>query len=63
MAKPGNITQKKRARERDQQERKQLKREDRAVRKEQKKNSVDDFSAGDPDLAGIVPGPQPPQEY
>lgn len=66
MAKPSRATQAKRGRERANQEKQQGKREDRALRKEQKKvvNS-ERLSADpdyDPDLDGIYPGPQPPAE-
>lgn len=52
-------TQNKRARERARQEKQQHKAERRAEAK-QKKASTPSSSAGeDPDIAGIVPGPQP----
>ncbi|MCM2323152.1 MAG: hypothetical protein NDJ90_07795 [Oligoflexia bacterium] len=63
MGKPGPITQAKRNRERSRQERKQEKQEKRSLRKEQKKERPRLTDDGvDPDLAGIRPGPQPPQE-
>jgi hypothetical protein len=59
MAKPGPVTQAKRNRERSKQERKQEKQEKRTLRKEQKKERSRMVADGtDPDLAGIVPGPQ-----
>jgi hypothetical protein len=65
MAKPSGATQAKRSRERNRQEKQQEKRVERAIRKEQKKTSMEDGSmvGVDPDLIGIIPGPQPPQDY
>ncbi len=63
MARPGPATQAKRRRERAKKEKRDAKRERRALRKEQKEAQK---SAGprdpdvDPDLIGIVPGPQEP---
>ena len=63
MARPGPATQAKRNRERAKHERQQEKREKRSLRKEQKKERNCLVGEGvDPDLAGIIPGPQPPQE-
>lgn len=64
MAKPSRATQAKRSRERAKQEKQQEKRTERAIRKEQKKTEPDDmqFDGEDPDLAGIIPGPQPPSD-
>ena len=63
MGRPGPMTQAKRKRERDKQEKRKAKQERRAMRKEQKnqkaENSID--TGEDPDLAGIIPGPQPPR--
>jgi hypothetical protein len=60
MAKPARATQEKRKRERDRQERKAEKREVRAKRKEERGSRPRSLSDGeDPDLAGIIPGPQP----
>jgi hypothetical protein len=60
MGRPGPATQAKRARERNRQERKQEKAEKRDIRKEQRKERALLTAEGvDPDLAGIVPGPQP----
>ena len=59
MAAPSKATQGKRDRERSQREKQEEKKEKRAQRKEMKKDrkdtGADDY---DPDLAGIVPGPQ-----
>ena len=62
MARPGPQTQAKRARELAKQEKRKAKQERRVMRKEQKalEASETDDSGGDPDLAGIVPGPQKP---
>lgn len=60
IAKPNKATQTKRNRERSKQEQQKLKQEKRALRSEQKKDrdrlTIDGV---DPDIAGIVPGPQP----
>ena len=63
MAKRGPITFAKRQREREKQEKRKLKLERRAQRKEEKASrpTRSDFEE-DPDIAGIVPGPQPPLE-
>jgi hypothetical protein len=67
MARPTRATQAKRSRERAKQEKQKEKRAERAVRKEQKKlqepGSVSGSWQDDPDLAGIVPGPQPIQDF
>jgi hypothetical protein len=52
-------TQNKRARERARQERQQLKTARRNEAKARKAASPTDRSGDDPDIAGIVPGPQP----
>lgn len=61
MAKPGRATQAKRSREIAKQDKRKDKQERRVQRKEQKDTHLP--SGGDneedPDLAGIVPGPQP----
>jgi hypothetical protein len=60
MAKPGPTTQAKRNRERARQERQAEKREERARRKEERETRPRSLEDGvDPDLIGIVPGPQP----
>ncbi len=65
MGRPGPATQAKRARERAKQEKRKAKEERRALRKElkvQKAQEIGD-SDEDPDIAGIVPGPQELLEY
>lgn len=63
MAKRGPTTFSKRQREREKQEKRKLKLEKRAQRKEEKANRQTSTETGvDPDIAGIVPGPQPPLE-
>ncbi len=62
MATTPKATQTKRLRERARQENHESKLEKRAERKERRKErelSKGSDSAGDPDLAGIVAGPQP----
>ena len=53
-------TQNKRARERVRQEKQQHKTARRLEAKARKAGSPLDRTGGDPDIAGIVPGPQPP---
>ena len=55
-------TAEKRARERARQERQKLKNEKRAQRRAEKQDRPASGSGEDPDIAGIVWGPQPPQE-
>lgn len=63
MGKPNQAARTKRDRERSRQERQQEKQEKRAQRSELKKAREGQLEAGiDPDLIGIVPGPQPPQQ-
>jgi len=62
MAKLGRPTQAKRGREKARQEKRKEKLERRALRKQEKDVGPRPEGAEDPDLAGIVPGPQPPQE-
>lgn len=63
MGRPGPATQAKRNRERDKAERKQEKDEKRQLRKEQRKErDLLAFDGVDPDLVGIVAGPQPRQD-
>lgn len=57
MAK-AQLSQQKRARERAKQEKRQLKAERRQMAKNTKPNRAPG-GAEDPDIAGIVPGPQP----
>ncbi|MBC7397531.1 MAG: hypothetical protein H7333_08815 [Bdellovibrionales bacterium] len=59
MAKGAGATQEKRRRERQRKEAKEIKNSERAVRKEEKKLKGDGPEGEDPDLAGIVAGPQP----
>jgi len=65
MGRPGPATQAKRARERAKQEKRKAKEERRALRKELKAQNADQTgdSDEDPDIAGIVPGPQEPLPY
>jgi sRNA-binding protein len=62
MGRPGPATHAKRQRERAKKEKQKAKAEERALRKEQKvRNSDQPLPPGhDPDLEGIVPGPQKP---
>jgi len=55
-------TAEKRARERARQERQKLKSEKRAQRRAEKQERPAPGGSEDPDIAGIVWGPQPPQE-
>lgn len=61
MAAKSNPTVLKRQKELTRQQRQREKAADRAARKEEKKPSGSGDPNEDPDLAGIVPGPQPPQ--
>ena len=65
MAKPGRATQAKRNRELSKQSKQRDKAERRAERKEQKAHSPEGVvdSMEDPDLIGIVPGPQPTLDF
>ncbi|MGD8726942.1 MAG: hypothetical protein PVH40_04805 [Gemmatimonadales bacterium] len=62
MARPGPASQAKRARERAKQEKRKAKEEKRVLRKQQKaqKQAERRDADEDPDIMGIVPGPQPP---
>ena len=62
MARPGPATQAKRRRERAKKEKQKAKAERRALRKEQKaqKSAIPRDHGEDPDLIGIVAGPQQP---
>ncbi len=62
MARPGPATQAKRRRERAKKEKQKAKAERRALRKEQKaqKSALPHDLGEDPDLIGIVAGPQQP---
>lgn len=59
MANRTKVTQQKRARERAKQERQQEKTRRREEAKTRKANEPQQVGDGDPDIAGIVPGPQP----
>jgi hypothetical protein len=61
MANRTKVTQQKRARERAKQERQQEKTRRREEAKTRKANEPHQVSGGDedPDIAGIIPGPQP----
>jgi hypothetical protein len=60
MAKPGRASQEKRNRERAQKERHQDKQERKAIRKAERAERDSTTPEGvDPDLVGIYPGPQP----
>lgn len=61
MAKP-SMTQAKRARDLKKQDKRRDKEERRAVRKQDRENNPISREGDDPDLAGIVPGPQEPIE-
>ncbi len=65
MARPGPATHAKRQRERAKQEKRKAKQERRALRKEEKAQRAAELSNTDedPDLEGIVPGPQEPLDY
>ena len=63
MARPGPASQAKRARERAKQEKRKAKQEKRAMRKEMKAERAEEATqtrdtGEDPDIQGIVPGPQ-----
>lgn len=64
MGRPSPATQAKRRRELAKKEKRKAKQERRLLRKEMKEQNADnDVPPGeDPDLFGIVPGPQPPLE-
>jgi hypothetical protein len=59
MANRTKVTQQKRARERAKQERQQEKTRRREEAKTNKVSSPQSIGGEDPDIAGIVPGPQP----
>lgn len=59
MANRTKVTQQKRARERAKQERHQEKTRRREEAKSRRANTPRPQSGEDPDIAGIVPGPQP----
>jgi hypothetical protein len=59
MANRTKVTQQKRARERAKQERQQEKTRRREEARSNKTSAPQSSSGEDPDIAGIVPGPQP----
>jgi hypothetical protein len=59
MANRTKVTQQKRARERAKQERQQEKTRRREEAKVRKANEPHQAGSEDPDIAGIIPGPQP----
>lgn len=59
MANRPKVTQQKRARERARQERQQEKVRRREEAKIRRANTADTATGEDPDIAGIIPGPQP----
>jgi hypothetical protein len=59
MANRPKVTQQKRARERARQERQQEKVRRREEAKIRRANTADTGTGEDPDIAGIIPGPQP----
>ena len=63
MAKKSKATFEKRARERARQEKRQEKAAKKAQRLEEKKGRGPLPPGVDPDIAGIVPGPQPRPDY
>ncbi len=62
MAGKHRATFSKRERERARQQHREEKAAKRLERLAEKKNRPSDTSGEDPDIAGIVPGPQPPQD-
>ena len=56
-----NPSLQKRQKERERQERQRAKAEKKRQRKEEKASQLPNTTGEDPDIAGIVPGPQPPQ--
>ena len=62
MAMTGRPSIHKRNREQAKREKQQEKAARRQARAEEKKTRTDNGEGEDPDIAGIVPGPQPPTE-
>jgi len=60
MPRPAKATLAKRTRERDKQAKRKEKESRRAQRNEEKRSAVRPNGGEDPDLAGMVPGPQAP---
>jgi hypothetical protein len=63
MANRAKVTQQKRARERARQDRQQEKAQRREVAKQRRANAEPRTPGQDRDIAGIVPGPQPLEEW
>lgn len=63
MSQKGRLTQAKRERERAVAEKRRKKAAERAESRERQDSGPRSDTAEDPDLAGIVPGPQPLQEW
>lgn len=59
---PGSLKRQKEAARRDRQRRKDERREERKREKEQQERDRPLAPGEDPDIAGIIPGPQPPLE-
>ncbi len=62
MATGGRPSMNKRRKEQERRQRQEQKIQKRAQRAEEAKNRPDAPGEEDPDIAGIVPGPQPPLE-
>ena len=62
LARPNPASFEKRRRELEKKKKAEEKRERRAQRKAEKSERGDDDVGEDPDIAGIVPGPQPPPD-
>jgi hypothetical protein len=62
MASQGRPSINKRNREQARREKNKAKQERREERAEERKNRPEVAPGEDPDIAGIVPGPQPPRE-
>lgn len=60
MPRPAKTTLAKRARERDRQTKQKEKEARRVQRKEEKSTALRPGDGDDPDLAGMIPGPQAP---
>lgn len=63
MSRKGRLTQAKRERERGVAEKRRKKATERAESKDKQTTAPRESSDEDPDIAGIVPGPQPLQEW
>jgi len=62
MANRSRPSQQKRQKERARQEKQKIKAERRIEAKVRRANAAAGLPGEDPDIAGIVPGPQPPRE-